>query len=79
MKSLLHVVPCPVLPGSLIDVSDHEGTFEGATLEDCDHLVLCAAGTGFTPMAGLLSHTLIHSPKPNRYKCIQASKKASSD
>jgi ferredoxin-NADP reductase len=48
-------------------LSNHEGKFAEESLEDVQSLVLCAAGTGFTPMAGLIQYTLFEKPNLERY------------
>ncbi|WAR08299.1 NB5R4-like protein [Mya arenaria] len=37
-------------PGERIPISSHQGTFKSSQLQECSHLVMFAAGTGFTPM-----------------------------
>ena len=41
--------------GDCVEVSSHEGSFHESLLDDCRELIMFAAGTGFTPMAGLIS------------------------
>lgn len=42
--------------GDQLPVSNFDGNFDNSRLAECDHLVMYAAGTGFTPMVGLLVH-----------------------
>ena len=51
----------------VFDVSNHEGNFEEDRLHESTDLVMFAAGTGFTPMAGLLYQATAVYPKHNRY------------
>ncbi|KAL4233441.1 Cytochrome b5 reductase 4 [Mactra antiquata] len=46
-------------PGDLISISCYEGKFEESILKSCRHLVMFAAGTGFTPMTGLIYKYII--------------------
>ena len=39
--------------GFTVRISDHMGKFNPLALSDVNHLILIAAGTGFTPMAKL--------------------------
>ncbi|XP_041354082.1 cytochrome b5 reductase 4-like [Gigantopelta aegis] len=46
-------------PGDVMEVSDIEGSFRRVSLDTCTHLVLFAAGTGFTPMVRLIYESLV--------------------
>ncbi|XP_052809804.1 cytochrome b5 reductase 4-like isoform X2 [Mya arenaria] len=48
-------------PGERIPISSHQGTFKSSQLQECSHLVMFAAGTGFTPMVRLIYHTLVEN------------------
>ena len=55
------------VPGDKIEVSNFAGSFLSSRLSECEYLVMFAAGTGITPMLGLIQQTL-HGlyRKPNR-------------
>ena len=53
-----------VCSGDYLDVSDPVGSFGVEQLEQSVHVVLCAAGTGFAPMTGLMHHALLGQPNP---------------
>lgn len=58
--------------GDEVELSNPEGKFqEEQDLEGVTSLVLCAAGTGFTPMAGLIRHCLTpqQQQSPFRFVC----------
>ena len=44
--------------GFTVRISDHMGKFNPKELSDVNHLILLAAGTGFTPMAKLTTSYL---------------------
>ncbi len=52
--------------GSTLDVSDIDGNFQASQIDSCDHLLLMAAGTGFTPMIRLLYESLVEESNSNR-------------
>ncbi|ELU14553.1 hypothetical protein CAPTEDRAFT_226969 [Capitella teleta] len=56
--------------GDELQLSNHEGKFLEESLDDVRSLILCAAGTGFTPMAGLIQHSLFTHPDPDRKICL---------
>ena len=41
-----------------MSVSSYDGSFDISRLQQCSHLIMFAAGTGFTPMVRLLYGTL---------------------
>ncbi|XP_069134356.1 cytochrome b5 reductase 4-like [Argopecten irradians] len=45
-------------PGDSIEVSQYEGNFRESRLDGQGDLIMYAAGTGFTPMVGLINHCL---------------------
>ena len=52
--------------GDFLDISNPDGDFEKERLDKCSHLVMYAAGTGFTPMAGLILQAAELDPNPSR-------------
>ena len=50
---------CSIFTGDKISVSSFDGNFQLFRLTDCTHLVMFAAGTGFTPMVKLINKTLV--------------------
>ena len=46
------------ISGDTLPVSDHQGKFNPLELNTTNHLILLAAGTGFTPMVKLCSNYL---------------------
>ncbi len=52
--------------GGSFDVSTWEGNFVEGRYHACTHLLMLAAGTGFTPMAGLIYQATSATPKANR-------------
>lgn len=50
--------------GFTVRISDHMGKFNPLALSDVNHLILIAAGTGFTPMAKLTT-TYLSTSKPS--------------
>ena len=50
---------CIFLIGNSISISDYEGTFDETRLTKYSHLIMLAAGTGFTPMVRLLQYCLV--------------------
>ena len=52
--------------GDEMQLSNHEGKFLEESLDGVKMLVMCAAGTGFTPMAGLIQHCVFEQPNPDR-------------
>ena len=47
-------------------MSSFEGNFDISHLRQCSHLVMFAAGTGFTPMVRLIYETLYNDENKNR-------------
>ena len=55
---------CIMFLGDSLSVSTvYSGDFELSRLSSVSHLVLVAAGTGFTPMAGLIQYMLETCPQ----------------
>ena len=56
-----------LLSGDNLLISDFDGSFKSSRLSECEYLVMYAAGTGITPMLGLIQQAL-HGlyTKPNR-------------
>jgi cytochrome-b5 reductase len=52
--------------GDQLEISNYRGDFDERRLSDCLHLVMFAAGTGITPMYGLISHALYVNYNPDR-------------
>ncbi|XP_074661072.1 cytochrome b5 reductase 4-like isoform X2 [Tubulanus polymorphus] len=50
--------------GDRVCVSLPEGNFNESKLDDCENIVLIAAGTGFTPMIRIIYKLLIESTQP---------------
>ena len=50
--------PRHIQVGFTIRISDHMGKFNPLAFKDVNHLILLAAGTGFTPMAKLTTSFL---------------------
>ncbi|XP_066994666.2 cytochrome b5 reductase 4 [Anabrus simplex] len=59
---------CGLRPGQTVPVSEPQGSFHPNFLMNCTHLYLVAAGTGLTPMLGL-----IHWALGARSKCQKVS------
>ena len=55
-----------VVSGDSFDVASYEGNFDESRLVSCTDLVMLAAGTGITPMLGLLHHVLYNIFSDNR-------------
>ncbi|KAL3882533.1 hypothetical protein ACJMK2_028869 [Sinanodonta woodiana] len=53
--------------GDMIHVGNFDGNFRHIELQDCSHLILYAAGTGFTPMIRLIYQSIIEDYTSNRY------------
>ena len=47
-----------LMPNESCEISDYMGDFQMQKLESCSHLVMFAAGTGLTPMCGLIHAAL---------------------
>ncbi|XP_064618055.1 cytochrome b5 reductase 4-like isoform X2 [Liolophura sinensis] len=52
--------------GDTLEVSDYDGNFLVSRLTNCSHLVMLAAGTGFTPMVRLIQEALVNDRNANR-------------
>ncbi|KAI0224218.1 Cytochrome b5 reductase 4 [Lamellibrachia satsuma] len=52
--------------GNFLDISNPAGNFAKGQLDRCSHLVMYAAGTGFTPMAGLILQAAQLNLNPDR-------------
>ncbi|KAL8609950.1 hypothetical protein ACOMHN_046870 [Nucella lapillus] len=48
--------------GDQVCMSDNDGSFDVSRLAGVTHLVMLAAGTGFTPMVRLIYHTVMDAP-----------------
>ncbi|XP_045197799.2 cytochrome b5 reductase 4-like isoform X2 [Mercenaria mercenaria] len=53
-------------PGDHISMSSYEGNFNESRLNSCTHLVMFAAGTGFTPMVKLIYKSLVQDAESER-------------
>lgn len=53
-------------PGDPMSVSESDGRFNLSQLSGVTHLILIAAGTGFTPMVRLIYHTIVTAPADNK-------------
>lgn len=52
-------------PGDTVSVSSYEGSFDESHLATCTHLVMFAAGTGFTPMVRLTHQAAVLNTDKN--------------
>ena len=52
--------------GDSVSISDHDGNFAESRLQECTHLVMFAAGTGFTPMVKLIYKSLVEDMQSKR-------------
>ena len=55
-----------LLLGDFLDISSPDGDFDKRRLERCRQLVMYAAGTGFTPMVGLILQAAQLDLNPDR-------------
>ncbi len=56
----------PLILGDSLEVSNHDGNFTTSQLESSSHVIMFAAGTGFTPMAGLINAALTTHTRKDR-------------
>ena len=52
-------------------MSNPEGSFDYSCLREVSHVTMMAAGTGFTPMVGLIYQALVCDHKQNRSVVIR--------
>ncbi|XP_013414778.1 cytochrome b5 reductase 4 [Lingula anatina] len=55
-----------LVEGSKVLVSNYEGNYQESHMRDCSHLILLAAGTGFTPMVKIIYKNLIEEWEGSR-------------
>jgi len=55
------------ITGATLSVSSFDGSFKLSQLSACSHLVMFAAGTGFTPMVQLIYRSLVVDKQSSRY------------
>lgn len=66
-------------PGDALSISSYMGNFDISRLNECTHLVMLAAGTGFTPMVRLIYITVVQQRDKNRSVKLMFFNKTQSD